>query len=320
MVALSKWRQYLMGAWNKFEVWSDHLNLAYFWVSQKLNRCQACWFTELQEFNFKLKHMPGKENTHVDLLSCMSEGEVRIRDNKDLTLLPEGYFKWLEEVDNQTSANTLLPESMFVRELNMVNVSSAILDEIQKDNSDKELTCGGLQHRKDYQPWDGLWLHQNWVYVPPISDLHECILYNHHDTPLCGHPRKQKTEELVLWSYWWPKIRHDVKWYVEGCDFCQKIKIDHQKQHGHMHPNEAPDRVWKTISADIIGPLPKSGEFNAILMVINRLSKMVHAIPTNTMVTADQMAHLYQKHVWKHHRILENVRGWIVTEQRTGSE
>lgn len=78
-----------------------------------------------------------------------------------------------------------------------------------------------------------------------------------------------------------------------------------------MHPDEAPEGVWKTISADIIGPLPLSGGFNTILMVIGWLSNMVHAIPTDTKVTTEHMAYLYHKHIWKHHGIPEKViTGW----------
>jgi len=35
---LTKWRQYLLGATEKFEVWTDHKNLKYFWELHKLNR------------------------------------------------------------------------------------------------------------------------------------------------------------------------------------------------------------------------------------------------------------------------------------------
>jgi len=36
-MALDKWRQYLLGLEEVFEVWTDHLNLIYFRKPQKLN-------------------------------------------------------------------------------------------------------------------------------------------------------------------------------------------------------------------------------------------------------------------------------------------
>ena len=50
MRALSEWRQYLLGAKLLFEIWMDHKNLEYFRQPQKLNRRQARWTTEMQEY------------------------------------------------------------------------------------------------------------------------------------------------------------------------------------------------------------------------------------------------------------------------------
>ena len=40
---LEAWRHYLEGAKLEFEIWTDHKNLQYFMMSQKLNRRQARW-------------------------------------------------------------------------------------------------------------------------------------------------------------------------------------------------------------------------------------------------------------------------------------
>ena len=52
MDSLADWRQYLLGAKCTFEIWTDHQNLQYFRKPQKLNRRQARWQTELQEYDF----------------------------------------------------------------------------------------------------------------------------------------------------------------------------------------------------------------------------------------------------------------------------
>ena len=45
--ALTKWRQYLLDATEKFKVWIDHENLKYFKKPHKLNRWQARWYLKL---------------------------------------------------------------------------------------------------------------------------------------------------------------------------------------------------------------------------------------------------------------------------------
>ena len=69
MRALEDWHQYLLGATCPFEVWTDHQNLTYFKKAQKLNRRQARWHTELQEYDFQLVHKPGTQMKRAEILS-----------------------------------------------------------------------------------------------------------------------------------------------------------------------------------------------------------------------------------------------------------
>jgi len=66
---LEAWRHYLEGAKLEFEIWTDYKNLQYFMTSQKLNHRQARWALYLLQFNFTLKHIPGKSMGKVDGLS-----------------------------------------------------------------------------------------------------------------------------------------------------------------------------------------------------------------------------------------------------------
>ena len=69
MMCLEEWHQYLIGTPEAFEIWTDHQNLIYFCEACKLNQQQARWFTELQEFHFKLLHKPGHTMGKPDSLS-----------------------------------------------------------------------------------------------------------------------------------------------------------------------------------------------------------------------------------------------------------
>jgi hypothetical protein len=56
---LEEWRHYLEGARHPVEIWTDHKNLEYFRVAQKLNCQQARWSLYLSCFDFTLYHKPG---------------------------------------------------------------------------------------------------------------------------------------------------------------------------------------------------------------------------------------------------------------------
>jgi hypothetical protein len=52
---------------------------------------------------------------------------------------------------------------------------------------------------------------------------------------------------------------------------------------------------------DFIVELPVSNGFDAIYVCVDRFTKMAHFCPTTTKVTAEETAHLYLDHVFKHH-------------------
>jgi len=86
--ALAKWRQYLLDAAEPFKVWMDHKNLKYFREPHKLNGRQAQWYLKLQDYDFTLKHIPGKTNTKADILSWKDQVNTK-EDNKDVQLLKD---------------------------------------------------------------------------------------------------------------------------------------------------------------------------------------------------------------------------------------
>src|SRR5258707_2880996 len=57
----------------------------------------------------------------------------------------------------------------------------------------------------------------------------------------------------------------------------------------------------------MIGELPDSKGYNAVLMVVDHLSKRIHAVPTVTSLDSTGVAQLFLEHVWRHHRLLEEV-------------
>src|SRR5258708_2845224 len=57
----------------------------------------------------------------------------------------------------------------------------------------------------------------------------------------------------------------------------------------------------------MIGELPDSKGYNAILMVVDHLSKWIHAVPTVTSLDSAGVARLFLEHVWRHHGLPEEV-------------
>ena len=74
-----------------------------------------------------------------------------------------------------------------------------------------------------------------------------------------------------------------------------------------LQPNKIPSRPWEIISVDMIGPLPESNGFDAILVFVDRFSKKAEIIPMNVELTSMGMAKHYWDNVFIHHGLPRKV-------------
>jgi len=61
--------------------------------------------------------------------------------------------------------------------------------------------------------------------------------------------------------------------------------------------NSILERSWTYISADFITKLPLAQGYNSILVVVNRLTKMIHFIPITEKMSVEGLARLFRDNV-----------------------
>jgi len=61
------------------------------------------------------------------------------------------------------------------------------------------------------------------------------------------------------------------------------------------------------ILADFITKLLLAQDYDLILVVVNRLTKMVYFIPTMEKILAEELARLFKDNVWKLHGLPESI-------------
>ncbi|KAL0554822.1 hypothetical protein IC582_008750 [Cucumis melo] len=138
----------------------------------------------------------------------------------------------------------------------------------------------------------------NRLYVLRAGDLRKKLLYECHDTLWAGHPGWQRTYALLKKGYFWPNMRDDVMQYTKTCLICQQDKVEKVKVAGLLDPLPVPTRPWESVSMDFITHLSKVGDFEAILVTIDRFSKYATFIPATKQCSATT-AQLFFKHVVK---------------------
>ena len=99
--------------------------------------------------------------------------------------------------------------------------------------------------------------------------------------------------ELVKQNYWWPGLKEDIKKYVQGCFKCQQNKVQHQKKHGELHLLKILQGPWQEISINVIGPLSKSNGKDAIVVIVDRFTKMIRLKVTTTNISLESIAKIY---------------------------
>jgi len=117
-----------------------------------------------------------------------------------------------------------------------------------------------------------------------------------HASPMYGHAGTTKTKKQVQ-LFWWPNLLKDVTEYVKHCPSCQ-VKSSTQKPAGLLKPLPIPEHTWEVVTMDFI---KTNNGHTALLVVVDKLSKMTHLIPTTVQVTGEKTARLYVNHVMKHH-------------------
>ncbi|QRW23612.1 Retrotransposable element Tf2 protein [Rhizoctonia solani] len=266
--AFKEWCHLLEGLELPVQVLTDHKNLEYFSTSQSLNKRQIQWANFLVDYNFQIIYRPGAQNKKANILS----------QRYNLVPLEGG-------VENQV----LLKPELFIASITLdQEINDLIGKAIYEDNRLKEILhkLQGKEKVTDWELKEGLLWHQGKIFVPKDDTIRNLILESRHNALAAGHPGQARTLELVSRNYYWPSMKKFVNSYVPV---------------GLLKPLQIPKRPWEDIAYDMIVGLPISEGFDAILTVIDRFSKMVHFIPTQSTALAIDIANLFITYIWKLH-------------------
>ena len=143
--------------------------------------------------------------------------------------------------------------------------------------------------------------------MPDYLNARLDVLVNRHDSVTAGHPGLHKMRELVSRDYYWPEMDKWIRDFVQTCHACARNKAKRHAPYGLLKSLQAPSRPWDDITMDHIVGLPVSEGCNAILVVVDSLSKMCKYIPTTDTATAADLAQLFIRNVFRHHGLPKSI-------------
>jgi len=99
-----------------------------------------------------------------------------------------------------------------------------------------------------------------------------------------------------------------VEKYVRDCEICNRNKPSNRKEAGLLAPLPIPGRIWESIGMDFITHLPRTkAGYTALYVVVERLTKLGHVVPTTDTATAADVAQLFLDAVFRNHGLPRNV-------------
>ena len=111
------------------------------------------------------------------------------------------------------------------------------------------------------------------MYIPDSNKLRLHLITQAHTSPSGGHGGKSRTFELLSRHYYCPGLARLVSQFVRNCEKCSRAKASNKKYNGLLHLLPVPNTPWKEVVLDFVTGLPQVGEFNAICVVIDQLTK-----------------------------------------------
>jgi hypothetical protein len=215
--ALKKWRHYLIP--KEFVLYSDNHALQFVTQQEKLNQRHVKWVEYMHNFTFVINHISRIANKVVDALSrkCLLLWEFRVKtlgfDDLRNTYRDDIDFKEVYEV----TENPILRD---------------------------------MSQWIEYMIQDGLLFRGNQLCIPKCS-MRENLLKEKHSGGLARHFSHDKMFSKLNESYFWPRMRVDVKRFMDRCKICQHSK-GKRPNAGFYHPLPIPERSWDVVSMDFI--------------------------------------------------------------------
>ncbi|KAG6614674.1 reverse transcriptase [Phytophthora cinnamomi] len=295
--AMRLWKVYLLDS--PFFINTDHKTIESLLTQQTCSQRLARWLNELSLFQPRFRWVAGNTNVVADTISRNPLWSDRTSRAVSLqTVLQALTTSQPDEEPNALLYQRLTRSSLptrcrrgYLEDPYFAPILRALGEDNPQDS--RQLAKFSLE--------DGLLYFQvnptapRRLCIPTDKELRNQLLFEEHDAVTRGHPGQHKTRLLMAAKFFWPRMFVDIQAYVASCERCQRNKLPRGKRPGHLHTLDIPDRRWSDISMDFLVQLPETQHthFDSILVIVDRLTKRAHFLPTRTDATAKDIAQLF---------------------------
>lgn len=230
---VEKFRGYVEGT--HFTLETDHSSLQYLSKLSNPSGRLARLSLRLSQFDFEIKHRKGTTMVISDALS---------RSFPDISVIDVTTFK---------------PDTWYTAMIDKVNNNPESFPTFKVENN--------VLYKHVFSPNPISSNLSNWKIVVPNPNRID-VLKTFHDDQTSAHLGISKTIARISEIYYWPKLRSTVSRYINKCSVCSSCKTQNLPKAGIMGQYKDINFPWQWISADLIGPYPRSKNGNRFVLVI----------------------------------------------------
>jgi hypothetical protein len=137
----------------------------------------------LQEYDFLLQHILGKDNTKADILLRLIKPDI-LNDNTEVEMFKDRIL--IQKIQEEIM---IYEETLIDNRKIEITADTTLLEDIKgcKRRESRVVQEMEKQLKKLWEN-DGVIYRNGRIYVPNSQEIHDCILHNHHYSPDVGHP------------------------------------------------------------------------------------------------------------------------------------
>ncbi len=276
-------------------------------ITKKLNKRQTRWVEFLVEFDFKIAYQSDKKNDKADSLIKRSNDRSKNESNDkhkhmhQILLTSEKMnSQILKEINDTEEDNSELQLFDRIKTTNQTNAECTIIRDALERN-EKNWNEMLLKHFKNVK---NTLFYRDKLWISDLNELKLNVIQEVHDQSIVNHSNIRRTYEFVKRLYYWSEMKNFIDRYVRNCHTCKRSKAFRNRYAELLNFLSISNKLWTDITMNFVIELFVNHEFNAILMIINRFTKMHHYISCTIIdkdITAEETTRLLIDHVWKLH-------------------
>jgi hypothetical protein len=306
-----QWRAELQSVKSFINVLTNHKSLEYFMTIKKLNKRQTKWIEFLAEFDFKIAYQSKKKNDKANSLTrrfedkSVDETNDRNKHMHQTVLSTEKVDSRIVQKLNDTEKNLNSKLSPFDR-VKSANQKNEICTTIRNAIRNRKKSFDEMLLKK-FEMIENTLFFKKKLWVSKIDQLKLNSIKEVHDKSVSEHSDVRRTCKYLHKWYYWSQAKQSVKRYIRNCHICKRFKASRNKYSKLLNSLSISDQSWTNIIMNFVTELSKTkNDFNAILMIVNRLIKMHHYVLCTTEeddTFAEKTIKLLINNVWKLHEL-----------------